>query len=201
MVFLEFREERSFDLLILLGTLVLPQLSAFGIDFLGWKIPVNASEVNALTTPDVLRMALIVVPTFIVSIVIGLWWNKRQWLINAGIWYVIYIVFYTSMFTNGVGFFTGLVGSLGYWLAQQAVNRGDQPMYYYALLQIPIYEYLPALGSILGIILALMGRKTVYDATFDTVKHNDGELGSSTAILAIDEHEDDSLPQESQEAN
>jgi hypothetical protein len=27
------REERSFDLLILLGTLVLPQLSAFGIDF------------------------------------------------------------------------------------------------------------------------------------------------------------------------
>src|SRR4030066_1437317 len=70
------REERSFDLLMLLGTLVLPQLSAFGINALGWKIPVNATEVNALTLPDVLRMALIVVPTFIVSILVGLWWNK-----------------------------------------------------------------------------------------------------------------------------
>jgi predicted membrane-bound mannosyltransferase len=195
------REERSFDLLILLGTLVLPQLSAFGIDFFGWKIPVNASEVNALTTPDVLRMALIVVPTFIVSILVGLWWNKRQWLINAGIWYVIYIVFYTSMFTNGVGFFTGLVGSLGYWLAQQAVNRGDQPFYYYALIQIPLYEFLPALGSILGILLALMGRKTVYDATFDTDIKLDEETDLSSSRLAIEEHENDSQPQESREAN
>jgi uncharacterized protein (TIGR03663 family) len=40
------REERSFDLLMLLGTLILPQLSAFGINFLGWKIPVNATDVN-----------------------------------------------------------------------------------------------------------------------------------------------------------
>lgn len=161
------REERSFDLLMLLGTLILPQLSAFGINLLNWKIPVNAAEVNALTGSDVLRMAIIVVPVFFISIVLGLWWNKRQWLINAAIWYSIFIVFYTSMFTNGVGFFTGLVGSLGYWLAQQAVNRGDQPIYYYALIQIPMYEFLPAIGTILGIILAIMGRKTVKDSTFD----------------------------------
>jgi predicted membrane-bound mannosyltransferase/sugar lactone lactonase YvrE len=160
------REERSFDLLMLLGTLVLPQLSAFGINILGWKVPINASEVNALTTADILHMALIVVPIFAVSIILGLWWNKRQWLINAGIWYVIFIIFYTSMFTNGAGFFTGLVGSLGYWLAQQAVNRGDQPLYYYALIQIPMYEFLPAIGSILAIILAIMGRKKIPDDNF-----------------------------------
>src|SRR4030066_671481 len=41
------REERSFDLLLLLGTLVLPQLSAFGINLFGWKVPANASEGNA----------------------------------------------------------------------------------------------------------------------------------------------------------
>ena len=161
------REERSFDLLMLLGTLVLPQLSAFGINLFGWKIPVNATEVNALTSLDVLHMAYIVVPIFLISILLGLWWNWRQWLINAAIWYAIYIVFYTSMFTNGVGFFTGLVGSLGYWIAQQAVNRGDQPIYYYALIQIPLYEFLPAIGSVLGIILALMGRTTVHDDTFE----------------------------------
>jgi sugar lactone lactonase YvrE len=158
------REERSFDLLMLLGTLVLPQLSAFGINFAGWKVPVNATDVHALTLPDLIHMAIIVLPIIIVSIILGLWWNKRQWLINAGIWYVIYVFFYTSVFTNvEAGFFTGLVGSLGYWLAQQGVNRGSQPIYYYALIQIPMYEFLPAIGSILGIFLAIMGRKTIHD--------------------------------------
>ena len=160
------REERVFDLLILLGTLVLPQLSAFGINALGWKIPVNAAEVQALTLPDMLHMAIILVPIIIASIIIGIWWNRRQWLINAAIWYVIFIVLYTSVFTNGAGLFTGMVGSLGYWLAQQGVNRGDQPFYYYALIQIPIYEFLPAIGSILGIILYALGRKTIQDDTF-----------------------------------
>jgi sugar lactone lactonase YvrE/4-amino-4-deoxy-L-arabinose transferase-like glycosyltransferase len=160
------RQERSFDLLMLLGTLVLPQLSAFGINAFGWTIPVNAAEVHALTNIDIVHMAIIVVPVFIISIILGLWWNKREWLINAGIWYAIYIVLYTSMFTNGAGFFTGLVGSLGYWLAQQSVNRGDQPLYYYFLIQIPIYEFLPAIGSLIGIVLALMGRKKVADDIF-----------------------------------
>jgi uncharacterized protein (TIGR03663 family) len=162
------REERSFDLLMLLGTLVLPQLSAFGINFFGWTVPVNATEVHALTFIDLVHMALVVVPIFIISIGLGLWWNRRLWLVNAGIWYVIFVVFYTSVFTNvEAGFFTGLVGSLGYWLAQQAVNRGDQPIYYYALIQIPMYEYLPAIGSIIGILLAIMGRKPIPDPTFN----------------------------------
>ena len=146
------RQERSFDLVMLLGTLVLPQLSAFLINFIGWSVPVNASEVNALTPTDIIHMALVLVPVLITSIGIGLWWNIRQWLINAGIWYSIFIVFYTSLFSNGAGLFTGLVGSLGYWLEQQAVNRGDQPFYYYALVQIPFYEYLPALGCLLALL-------------------------------------------------
>jgi uncharacterized protein (TIGR03663 family) len=192
------REERSFDLLMLLGTLILPQLSAFGINFLGWKIPVNATDVNALTSPEVLRMSLIVIPVFIVSTVFGLWWNKRQWLINAGIWYTIFIVLYTSMFTNGVGFFTGLIGSLGYWLAQQAVQRGSQPWYYYGI-QISIYEYLPAIGTFLGIILALMGRKTVPDALLEA--ENQGiEASDQPTVTSINNSTgQDSLQLESQE--
>ncbi len=160
------RQERSFDLLMLLGTLILPQLSAFGINFAGWTVPVNATEVNALTFTDIVHMSVIVIPVIIISILLGLWWNRRQWLINAGLWYAIYLVLYTSLFTNvEAGFFTGLVGSLGYWLQQQGVNRGDQPLYYYALIQIPMYEFLPAIGSLLGIILAFLGRKTVPDAS------------------------------------
>jgi len=164
------RQERSFDLVILLGTLVLPQLSAFLINFFGWHMPVNASEVNALTTPDILHMALVLIPMFVISIVVGLWWNRRQWLINAGVWYAIYIIFFTSMFTNGAGFFTGLVGSLGYWLEQQAVSRGGQPLYYYALVQIPVYEYLPAIGCLLALFYGLI--RAVQPSTVSSIDEN-----------------------------
>lgn len=150
------RRERAWDLMILLGTLVLPQLSPFIINFIGWKLPVSASEVNALTLPDILRMGGVIIPITLVTIVIGLWWDRRKWLISAGIWYGIFTIFYTTFFTNGAGFFTGLVGSLGYWLAQQEVNRGSQPWYYYAALQLPIYEYLAMITSILAIGLFLV---------------------------------------------
>ena len=153
------RQERSFDLLILLGTLVLPLLSAFVINFVGWKVPINMTEVNALAPTQILQMALVVIPIIGISIVIGIWWNPRQWLINAAIFWGIFTVFYTTLFTNGAGFFTGLVGSLGYWLAQQEVNRGGQPWYYYMGLQVPIYEFLPLIGSLLAVLLALITRK------------------------------------------
>lgn len=148
------RAERSFDLLILLGTLVLPHLSAFLIRFAGWDIPTNASEVIALTNTNIIQIAVFLVPLVILSILIGLWWNRREWLINTAIFYGIFAVFYTTVFTNGAGFFTGIVGSLGYWVEQQGVNRGNQPWYYYALVQVPVYEYLPALGSLLAVGIA-----------------------------------------------
>ncbi|NIS79240.1 MAG: hypothetical protein GTO14_03250 [Anaerolineales bacterium] len=68
-------------------------------------------------------------------------------MIAAGIFAVPYIVLYSTIFTNGKGLASGLVGSLGYWLVQQGVERGSQPPFYYALIQIPIYEFLPALAG------------------------------------------------------
>ncbi len=48
-----------------------------------------------------------------------------------------------------------MIGSLGYWLVQQGVQRGSQPPYYYILVQIPMYEFLPAIGMIVAIVLGL----------------------------------------------
>ncbi|HKF95267.1 MAG TPA: hypothetical protein VKB96_11855, partial [Gammaproteobacteria bacterium] len=62
----------------------------------------------------------------------------------------------TTVFTNAAGFFTGLIGSLGYWLVQQGVQRGSQPWYYYVFVQIPIYEFLPAIGVIVAIVWGLV---------------------------------------------
>jgi len=145
------RKERSLGLLILLGTLVLPMLAPFPVKLLGWD-PLDYSSLGMWHT------AIFMIPLTILAILIGLWWNARLWLLNAALFYAIFIVFYTTLFTNGTGFFTGMVGSLGYWLAQQAVERGNQPWYYYAALQIPIYEFLTAIGSLIAIGLATFSK-------------------------------------------
>ncbi len=154
------RADRPFALIIVMLTLVLPQLAAFPVRLVGWKVPTNAAEVAGLGAVDIFHMAIFLIPLAVLSILIGLLWNQRQWLINAAIWYSLFTIFYTSTFTNGAGFFTGLVGSLGYWLEQQGVERGSQPLYYYALIQVPVYEYLPMFGTWLafGMGLAAAGR-------------------------------------------
>ena len=146
------RSFASFDLLIISLTLILPLLSAFPAKMVGWD-PLDYSSAGML------RTAVFVVLFFLISFLIGIWWNSKVWLYNAALFYGIFIFFYTTFFTNGQGFFTGLVGSLGYWLSQQSVERGSQPLYYYALVQIPIYEYLAALGTLAAAFLAFRFRK------------------------------------------
>jgi uncharacterized protein (TIGR03663 family) len=145
------RSERSFDLLIILGTLVLPMLAPFPVKLAGWN-PLDYSSTGML------RTGVFLIPLVFIAIGVGLWWNARLWLANAALFYAVYVIFYTTIFTNGAGFFTGLIGSLGYWLEQQGVQRGNQPWYYYLFIQVPIYEYLPALGSLLALGLALFGK-------------------------------------------
>ncbi len=139
---------RTLDLLILVGTLIIPLLVAFPIKMMGWD-PLDYSQLGQIHT--VIIFILISLP----ALILGILWDWSTWLKSAGIYFGIFIVLYTTFFTNANGFFTGLVGSLGYWLQQQSVNRGGQPTYYYALVQIPFYEFLAALGLILGIYFAI----------------------------------------------
>jgi predicted membrane-bound mannosyltransferase len=138
------REERSFSLMLLLFTLTLPHLAAFPITWLGG----NALDYS---TPENLALIITVILVMaVLSAAMGLTWNFREWLINFAIFYAIFIPLFTTIFTNTNGFFSGLVGSLGYWIDQQAVQRGNQPPYYYWGVQIPIYEYLAAFGTVLA---------------------------------------------------
>src|SRR5512146_650785 len=94
---------------------------------------------------------------FAISIAICMIWSRHRWKYALAFW-VPFTVFYTTVFTNTDGFFTGVVGSLGYWLVQQGVQRGSQPWYYYLVVLIPVYEFLPALGTIVALFLALQRR-------------------------------------------
>ena len=157
----ELPQERSFDLLILIFTFVLPQVTAFVLETLkklglsNVTIPTDAASVTQLDTYSMTIMGITIFILFVMTAAIGLLWNRDWWKYGVFYW-GIFTILYTTVFTNAAGFFTGVVGSLGYWLVQQGVERGSQPEYYYWLVQIPIYEYLPAIGTIVGIVLGLI---------------------------------------------
>ena len=101
-----------------------------------------------------------------VSVMVGIMWRWRVWLTCAGIFYFIWIALQTSIFGAFVqnhgycpgtlggafdvvcsklgGIYTGSWQGLGYWLAQQDVQRGEQPMYYHFTIG-SAYEFLPLL--------------------------------------------------------
>ncbi|TMC60863.1 MAG: TIGR03663 family protein [Chloroflexi bacterium] len=71
-------------------------------------------------------------------------------LIAGSVALAIFVVLYTTFFTNPNGLVTGAIGAVQYWLAQQEVKRGDQPWYYYLIL-VPMYNYMPLLAAVIGI--------------------------------------------------
>jgi len=151
-------KERSFDIIVLLTTFVLPMAIPFPLEWLESRlnvvIPTDAASVAALDTRAMAIIGIFVAVFFALSILVGMVWN-RDWWKYAALFWGVFTILYTTVFTNAPGFFTGLLGSLGYWLVQQGVERGSQPEYYYLLIQIPIYEFLTAIGSIVAIVLGL----------------------------------------------
>ena len=117
------RTSASFNLIVFLGALILPQLTAFPVHLIGWD-PLDYSS------SGILRTGIVLVILLALSFAIGIWWNRAVFLKSAAAFYMIFIFFYTTVFTNIHGFFTGIIGGLGYWLSQQSVQRGGQPVYY-----------------------------------------------------------------------
>ena len=160
------RKERSFGLMVVLFTLTLPHLAAFPIQLVRpdltystlRNIVVNAFNGIPLAGSDINAVMLTfgsVVLLLLAAASLGLAWSRRVWLVNLGIFFAIFIPLFTTMFTNGAGLFTGLVGSLSYWLEQQGVERGSQPWYFYGFLQVPMYEFLALFGSIAATVLGI----------------------------------------------
>jgi DNA-binding beta-propeller fold protein YncE/4-amino-4-deoxy-L-arabinose transferase-like glycosyltransferase len=133
------------DLLVVLTTTLLPQLAAFPMAVLNLN-PFDGDPYARIKDVNYILASLgclliVVVP----AVAAGLLWNKKLWAIYAGIFFGVYIVLFSVMLTNFPGVVMGLIAAVNYWLAQQEVQRGSQPWYYYLLLQIPMYEYLPAI--------------------------------------------------------
>ena len=160
------REMPLFDLLMTLGTLTLPLGAAIiihlaGVEMLDLYNALLSGNIANLFSANLAVSLIILLIVAVGSILLGLWWDARRWPIIAAIHYGIFIVFYTTVFTNAMGLLSGMVGALAYWLAQHGVQRGGQPIYYYLLLM-PLYEYLPMLFSIgggIGVLVYLFRRQ------------------------------------------
>ena len=87
----------------------------------------------------------------------GLKWNTSVWLKAAGIFFVLYLLMYTTFFTNSFGVGSGIWQSLGYWVVQQGEGRGGQPWYYYTVIT-SVYEFLPLLLAVVGSVYYLRRR-------------------------------------------
>ena len=141
------------DMIVLLFTLVMPFLSAVVLKALGWQIS-QFNNPGQITLSMVWQGLLVVGILFILSGLLGFLWLRGRWLVAAGAFWAIELLFFTTFLTNGQGVGTGLIGSLGYWIDQQEVMRGGQPWYYFHLI-VPLYEFLPWILSSIGAVAAL----------------------------------------------
>ncbi len=109
------------------------------------------------TIPALLISATVILsrhprPSTVEEAIRSLTW--QAWIIAILIMFLIYALLFTTFFTNPAGLITGVGGSISYWLAQQEVQRGGQPWYYYMLI-LPMYEFVPLLFSALGVVYFL----------------------------------------------
>ncbi len=172
----QLRRSASADLAIVMASLVLPFVSPFLLALVfRWDLKAKFDNINSWSTNEMLLTAMLVLILTLISCAIAYFWFAMRpdaestaaaeeqeqtelqvgfvgWLQLMGAFWLIQILFFTTFLTNiRNGLATGIVGSLGYWLAQQEVARGGQPWYYYLMLG-GLYEFLPWILSGAGMI-------------------------------------------------
>ena len=155
--------------LLILITLTLPMWSAaIGIfqdtALLSWSNLTFVTKdgggvVGSPTGGAILIASLIMVTLMGLSVAVGFLWNQKVWLIAAGIFYLIWVLAFSTFFTNIGGIESGMWRGLGYWIAQQDVARGNQPWYYYFVIT-PLYEFLPLALAVAAAIYYWVKKRT-----------------------------------------
>lgn len=207
----------AMDVAVMMLTLILPFLAPVGHILFGWEPLARA------TNQDLMRSGGLVLFFTIVSVIIAVLWfgprlssgdtkdgdadeidsiltprpNFLGWLQLMLLFWTIQILFFTTFLTNVKdGLATGIVGSLGYWFAQQEVARGGQPWYYYPMIG-GLYEFLPILLSLVGIgalLYWLFKGEKAWDpvAASDMPQQDLSSLAAAQPVAVVDDESDGS---------
>ncbi|MGB0384285.1 MAG: flippase activity-associated protein Agl23 [Ardenticatenaceae bacterium] len=144
------REMREWHLLVVLGALLLPLASASLLHVLGMDPETGYNAGTYKNISFIQEAGGFTAVLLLIGVAAGCFlWNWRKFLIALGVFYVIFVLFHTTLLTSPFGIGSGMVGALGYWIEQHDVQRGGQPWYYYTLLT-PLYEFLPLLIGFFG---------------------------------------------------
>ena len=150
---------RHVGLFVLLFTLSLPMGAALvsivqdtpllGGTGLVLASPIGSPRIGAPSGGGIVIAAVTIGLLLWVSATIGSKWRGIVWWKCAAIFGVVWVLLYSTFFTNPLGLGSGIWQSLGYWIVQQDVARGNQPLYYYLVIT-PLYEFLPLVFAIAG---------------------------------------------------
>ena len=178
------KHSRNFSFVMLIGTLALPQWTAFiglfqntplfswsggtlisGMDSGRIGMPSGGKIIGYLSGTPVSSSTLLSATLILFSISITFYLGYKHfgkvWIRCALIFYAIWTLIYTTFFTNFPnGISSGIWQSLGYWIIQQGEGRGGQPFYYYLIIT-PLYEYLPLFLS-LGALIYYRKKKDAF---------------------------------------
>ncbi|MDQ3699336.1 MAG: TIGR03663 family protein [Chloroflexota bacterium] len=78
----------------------------------------------------------------------GFWGIGTLWG-GVIVFFAIFVVLFSSLFTNFPGIREGMIGSITYWLEQHGVQRGNQPWFYYLLI-LGVYETIALVFGLLA---------------------------------------------------
>ena len=151
---------RQVGLFVLLFTLSLPMGAALisilqDTPLLDWTgvvltSPIGSPTIGAPSGRGGIVIAAMMIGFLLwVSATIGSKWRGTVWWKCAAVFGVVWVLLYSTFFTNPLGLGSGIWQSLGYWIVQQDVARGNQPLYYYLVIT-PLYEFLPLVFAIAG---------------------------------------------------
>ena len=155
------KPSRQASLFVLLFTLSLPlgaalvsmvqDSSLLGGTGLVLASPIGSPRIGAPSGGGIVIAAVTIGFLLWVSATIGSKWNWPVWWKCAAIFGVVWVLLYSTFFTNPLGIGSGIWQSLGYWIVQQLqdVPRGNQPFYYYLVIT-PLYEFLPLIFAVAG---------------------------------------------------
>ena len=199
--------------LVLLGTLSLPVLAA-GVSIFQNMIGITLAAEDG--TPGVptgspngagWTVATGVSITFLIaSLAVGWAWKRHIFFLAFGAFTAVFVLLFSNFGSNPSGVATGAWQSLGYWIAQQEVARGDQPWYYYFMIG-SVYEFLPfgiaaaagifyvfksdvrtwisCLLIVVGMVILANGSISFQRATVDGVQHDVLTYAGQLALLLV----------------
>lgn len=173
----EWRERHGLDempvdgpMLLVLGLLAAPQFSA-GIRVVLQHLPLVHYDITQPVTINLFGHAVTrneavgtvtVLGLLALTMIVGWWWDPRRWFIAAAVFYIPYFLLFTTFLTNASlshasGVTSGIWGALSYWLDQQTVQRGTQPVFYYGIT-LSSYEYLTLGLAAAGLVISAVRR-------------------------------------------